>query len=58
MGGGVRLIWIVGFLLVAAAVVGAGDRGQGSAASGPPKAEVRAVEERSEERRVGKECSS
>src|SRR5580698_2130155 len=42
MGGGIRGIWIGAFLFF---VVGAGYGGQGSAASGPPKAEVRAVEE-------------
>src|ERR1700691_885522 len=41
MGGGVRWIWSAGFLFF---VVGAGYGGQGAAAGGPPKAEVRAVE--------------
>jgi prolyl oligopeptidase len=45
MGGRVRLSWILAFLFLVVAVVCAGDGGQGSAASGPPKAEVRAVEE-------------
>jgi prolyl oligopeptidase len=44
MVGGVRLFWVLGFLLVVAAVW-AGDGAQGSAPAGPPKAEARPLEE-------------
>ncbi len=43
--GGVRVIWVLGFLLFVVAAVYAGDKAQGSAASGPPKTEVRPLAE-------------
>ena len=45
MGGGFRLIWILAFLVFVVAAVYAGDDAQGSAAVGPPKAEVRPIED-------------
>jgi prolyl oligopeptidase len=45
MGGGFRLIWILAFLVFVVAAVYAGDNGQGSAVVGPPKAEVRPIED-------------
>ena len=45
MGGGVRWFWVLGFLLLGVAAVGAGDDAQGSAPVRPPKAEVRPLEE-------------
>ena len=45
MGGGFRLIWILAFLVFVVAAVYAGDDGQGSAVVGPPKAEVRPIED-------------
>jgi prolyl oligopeptidase len=49
MGGGVRLVWIVVFVVFMVAAVYAGDGAQGSvpgsAGGGPPKAEVRPIEE-------------
>jgi prolyl oligopeptidase len=45
MGGGLRLIWILAFLLFMVAAVYAGEGGQASAPAGPPKAEVRPVTE-------------
>jgi prolyl oligopeptidase len=44
MGGGVRLFWILAFLILMVAAVYAGDDAH-SAPSGPPKAEVRPLEE-------------
>src|SRR5580704_11411097 len=43
MGGGFRLVWIVVFVVLLVGAVYAG--AQGAAAGGPPKAEVRPVEE-------------
>jgi prolyl oligopeptidase len=45
MAGWIRVIWILGFLLFVVAAVYAGDGAQGSAGSGPPKAEVRPLAE-------------
>jgi prolyl oligopeptidase len=45
MGGGVRLFWISAFLLLMAGAVYAGGGAQGSAPAGPPKTEVRPLEE-------------
>ena len=45
MAGWIRVIWILGFLFFVVAMVYAGDGAQGSAGSGPPKAEVRPLAE-------------
>src|SRR5580692_10484166 len=45
MGGGGRLFWALALLLLIVAAVYAGDDGQTSTPSGPPKAEVRPLEE-------------
>jgi len=45
MAGWIRVIWILGFLFFVVAAVYAGDGAQGSAGSGPPKAEVRPLAE-------------
>jgi prolyl oligopeptidase len=45
MGGGFRLVWTLAFLLLRGAAVYGGDSAQVSAPSGPPKADMRAVEE-------------
>jgi prolyl oligopeptidase len=45
MGGGFRLFWTLAFPLLMAAAVYAGDDAQASAPTGPPKAEIRPVEE-------------
>jgi prolyl oligopeptidase len=45
MGGGFRLVWTLAFLLLMVAAVYAGDNAQVSTPSGPPKAEMRPVEE-------------
>src|SRR5580704_5030578 len=45
MSEGFRLFWSLAFLLFAGVAVYAGDGAQGSAPTGPPKAEARPVEE-------------